>query len=305
MLAVGGDGKHAPRGPETGIGAGKLRLGACLVVLGPLALVAPAAEHGAPAPKVEVGPLLWHKRKVAIKTLVVGHREVGYVLEVPPGVEIEPVLAPKVEKLSVLAKRTHATAAINGSFFNRNDGVPASFIVAKGKVLADPRRNQALVGNPKLKPYLDMIFDRPEWRVWETPAGRQVFFERHGAAAPPEWKLIHAMQAGPLLLPELRLDQGAYLRAGDDGISSRGRVGRSAIGRRSDGYTLLVCLPKPPSPGYTIRELQDLLASFGAVSGMALDGGDAAGLVLKPTDPKALWWGHDAPVRSALIVRVK
>ncbi len=269
-------------------------------------------EFGATSPAdkldIRVGPELWHKPEInkhlAVHVLWRGSREVGYLAVVPREIEIRPVLAPKVMPLSRVAREAGALMALNGAFFNRSDGVPASYIVRDGRVVADPNANGALTGNPRLKPFLKQIFDRPEWRVWQTPAGRRVAFEPHHIAPAPGWKLIHAVQAGPVLLPFMALSEGAFVRGHDDGIASTKRLGRSAIGLRNDGVTLLVSLPKPPSPGLTILELQTFMASLGVSEAMALDGGEASGFVLRPSDPKALWWGHDAMVRSALAIVV-
>lgn len=267
-------------------------------------------EFGATSPgdklEIQVGPVLWQRpeihERLAVHVLWRGSREVGYLAIVPDDVEIRPVLAPRVMPLSRVARDAGAAMALNGAFFNRSDGVPASFIVRDGQMVADPRRNAALTGNPRLKAHLAKIFDRPEWRVWSTPAGRRVAFEPHHIGAAPGWKLVHAMQAGPVLLPFLGLEEGAFVRGHDDAIGSKRRLGRSAIGLRRDGSTLLVALPRPPSPGLTILELQAFMASLGAIEAMALDGGEASGFVLRPSDPRALWWGHDTHVRSALAV---
>jgi len=265
-------------------------------------------EYGARSVKdkyeILVGPDLWSRPDIdsrfAIKVLLDGIREVGYLAIVPPKVELRPILSPRVQPLSRIAGAAGAAAAINGGFFNRSDGVPASYLVANGHLLADPRDNAALTGNPALRPHLKEILDRPEWRVWTTPAGRRVAFEPHHIAPAPGWKLVHALQAGPLLLPYLGLHEGAFVRGQDDPIRSKARTGRSAIGLRNDGCTLLLALPMPPSRGLSILELQALLAKVGAIEAMALDGGESSGFVIRPNDPKALWWGHDSHVRTAL-----
>ncbi len=284
-------------------------LGVLLIALA-AAMPAQASEpdYGAKSTRdkleIEVGPVLWSRPEIdaqfRVNVLLDGIKEVGYLVTVPPKVEIKPVLAPKVQPLHRIAKDSGAVLAINGGFFNRSDGVPASYIVADGRMLADPRRNAALTGNPGLRPYLQAILDRPEWRVWVTPAGKRVAFEEHHIGAAPGWKLVHALQAGPQLLPYLTMLEGGFVRGHDDGIASKARAGRSAIGLRTDGYTLLVSLPKPPSRGMTILELQSFMARIGAAEAMALDGGEASGLVIRPNDPLALWWGHDTHVRSAL-----
>jgi hypothetical protein len=267
-------------------------------------------DYGATSPKdkleIAVGPVLWSRpevdRQLEIRVLLKDHREVGYLAIVPRKVEIKPIMAPRVQPLWHTVRNSGGTFGINGGFFNRSDGVPASFQVADGRPIADPRQNRALVGNPALRAYLPAIFDRPEWRVWQTPAGRHVTFEAHHIKAAPGWRLVHALQAGPLLLPRLEDREGAFVRGHDDAIASTSRAARSAIGLRNDGATLLVCLPKPPSPGMTILELQAFMAAIGSVEALALDGGESSGLVIRPPDPKALWWGHDSRTRSALVV---
>lgn len=265
--------------------------------------LAPAAVSAAADLPVSVGPTYWQQGKLQVKTLVAHDRPVGYCLIVPPGVPVHPALAPRVERLSALAGQQRALVAINGGFFNRSDGEPAAYLVRDGKTLADPHRDRALVGNPQLEPYLSRIFDRPEWRIWKTPLGTTMMaIEPHDEGPSPGWKLLDALQAGPTLLPEIRLEQEGFARKGGDAIDSAGAEGRSAVGLGPEGSLILVCMPEGRSGGLTIPQLRDLMIALGARKAMALDGGTAAAMVARPDVRGAPWWGYDARVRSAIVV---
>ncbi|MBM3276120.1 MAG: hypothetical protein FJZ00_13285, partial [Candidatus Sericytochromatia bacterium] len=81
-----------------------------------------------------VGPVLWSRpeahRQLEIRVLLKDHREVGYLAIIPRKVVLKPVLAPRVQPLWQTVRDSGATFGINAGFFNRSDGVPASYMVA-------------------------------------------------------------------------------------------------------------------------------------------------------------------------------
>lgn len=238
----------------------------------------------------------------------------AHVLTVPAQATVKPVAARPGRTVPAWARHAGAVAAINGGYFNHSDGAPVSHVTADGKPLTDPRRNQALTGNPALVPVLPRIFDaRVEWRALEGPGGRRWAFAPHQAPVPAGFRLRHALQAGPALLPAMDLTGEAFVlkdargRVTRDGIGTAGRAARSAIGLTAGGELLLVAVAGSPKrgTGVTIAQLAALMRGLGARSAMALDGGSSTTLAWREGAKWRTFTGSGegpARVNSALVV---
>lgn len=114
------------------------------------------------------------------------------------------------------AGKSRASAAVNGGFFNLSDGESTSYVVINGKEATEPKNNKALVNNPKLKPYLEAIFNRTELRILDADGKRLVQIAAHNDPLPAGAKLVHSLQGGPMLLPVLKDRQEAFVRVEPD-----------------------------------------------------------------------------------------
>jgi hypothetical protein len=238
----------------------------------------------------------------------------AHVLTVPTQAAVRPVAARPGRTVPGWARHAGAVAAINGGYFNHSDGAPVSHVLADGKALTDPRRNRALTGNPVLVPVLPRIFDaRVEWRALEGPLGCRWTFAPHQAPVPAGFRLRHALQAGPALLPAMDLTGEAFVsrdargRVTRDGIGSASRAARSAIGLTAGGELLLVAVAGSPKrgTGVTIAQLAALMRRLGATSAMALDGGSSTTLTWREGQHWRTFTGSGegpARVNSALVV---
>ena len=211
------------------------------------------------------------------------------LLALPAGARVRPAAHRPGHAVLDWARREGAIAAINGGFFNHSDGYPVSHVVANGRALTRPEANRALLDNPALQPLLPAIWNRRvEWRALSAPGGPLVWaIAPHDAPPAAGETLVHALQAGPALLPASDLAgegfvkrdaRGAIVR---DGIGSQAPAARSALGLAADGGMLWVAVAGSDGHGrgLTIAGLADLMRSLGAVSAMALDGGSSTTLV--------------------------
>ncbi len=197
---------------------------------------------------------------------------------------------------SSCAEKSSSSAAINGGYFNLSDGLSASYVVIDGKQVTDPASNQALVDNPKLKPFLPAILNRSELRVLADRAGALTLqIAAHNDPIPAALTLVHSLQAGPRLLPNLTSKQEAFVRKGFDGkdvdgISSMKPAARTAIGITPDGYFMLLCAAStkqdPESHGLTLSELAELLKSLGCSEALNLDGGTSTTMFIRTATPR-------------------
>ena len=179
-----------------------------------------------------------------------------------------------------------ALAAINAGFFDPNNGLTTSYVMQDGHLLADPRQNERLVGNPDLAPYMEQILNRSEFRHYDCEAGPRYDIEPHQTPLPVGCNLVDAVGAGPQLLPEDTSEEEGFVDTTispvRDAIGSQSLNARSAIGLRADGSIVLAMVAQKPdgSPsGMTLAELADALADQGVTQALNLDGGSSSTLV--------------------------
>lgn len=215
---------------------------------------------------------------------------------------LAPAIIDKTAPTSTIAGASKAVVAVNGGYFNLSDGESASYMVLDTKAVLDPRLNKALTSNPKLAPFLPQIFNRSELRVYQDRAGhRQYAIERHQHTVPAGLKLLHALQGGPRLLPELTSVEEAFVRTEADGkqvdsIGVNRTAARTAIALSASGDKMIIsCAGKGQdefSSGLTLPDLASLLKSLGAVDALNFDGGTSTTLVVKNADVKPGAAGH-------------
>lgn len=191
---------------------------------------------------------------------------------------------------STAAEVNSAMAAVNGGFFNLSNGESTSYVVIDGKLVCDPKKNLALINNPKLKPYLNVIFNRSEIRFLHDRKGCTLIqLARHYDELPKGTTLVDSLQAGPMLLPKITDKEEAFVRTDSDGkevdsIGSRKTAARTAFGVTVDGYIMMLCVSDKGqdefSSGITLQELSNLMKQLGCTQAINLDGGTSATMVI-------------------------
>lgn len=189
------------------------------------------------------------------------------------------------------AQKNDALAACNGGYFNLSNGVSASSVTIDGTQRCNPRTNKALIGNAKLAPFLESIFNRSELRILEDSHGHvRAMICPHNDDVMRGYSLKHALQAGPLLLPHVRAEDEAFIRKEEygklvDAIGCRKTAARTAIGITPDQHLLMICVAGKGqdefSSGITINELADLLKELGCREALNLDGGTSTSMAIK------------------------
>lgn len=219
--------------------------------------------------------------------------------------------------LSEFAHENGAIAAINGGFFDPQNGLTTSHIMIERQAIGDPRQNPRLMENPDLAPYLEAILNRSEFRIYDC-AGKVMYdISRHDAMLPADCTLTQAVGAGPQLLPTLTGYEEGFLannEAGEvvrDAIGSQARNARSAIGLQADGTVVLVMAGQRAGDtnalGLNLTELEQFLREeLALIKALNLDGGSSSGLfyqgqsVYGRLDPQGL--PLERPIKSVLWV---
>ncbi len=200
-----------------------------------------------------------------------------YIVEVNTAKSsLVPYVSEKLETNENVYKKTGAKLVINAGFFDPKNQKTVSYITINGNLKESPENNENLMNNKVLEPYMDKILNRSEFRILENTKGKLLYdIALHNDLIPTGYKLKHAIQAGPMLFPDLRLEEEFFILKKDGEIISESasalhKYARTAIGIRDNNVYLFVITNKNPM---TLEEVSNLTRKWGMEKSMAFDGG--------------------------------
>ena len=220
------------------------------------------------------------------REIKVTDRDVIYVVHVPQEriKSIVPYVSESLSFNSEVYEETDAQLVVNAGYFDPRNKKTTSYVMIDGEIVSDPTTNKSLMNNPSLKPYMDKILDRSEFRVMDCKGTRVFDIQKH--SAPPmaykknQCKIVHSVQAGPELYPELRLEEEYFVewREGSvyrDGISALNRCPRTAIGIKNNDLYIIIATTYHR---LTLPELAKFCEDLGLTKAMNFDGGGSSSL---------------------------
>ena len=168
---------------------------------------------------------------------------------------------------------------INAGFFDPNNGETISYVIKNKEIIANPLENERLINNIELKPHLEKILNRGEFRVLTCADNKKEFdIAYHNDAIPDSCEIKHSIQAGPILDERMDLEKEFFVQTDKDNniirdsISSTKKLARTAIG--IDGYNVYLFVVTDKSP-MTIDELSIFMKKKGMKKALAFDGGSS------------------------------
>lgn len=220
-----------------------------------------------------------------------------------PKLKVIPFFNSKLATTSSIARANAALVAINGGFFNLSNGESTSYVVINGQQQCEPKKNRALITNPKLAPYLNTIFNRSELRIFKDASGQaKIMVAKHNDPIPDNCRLEGSLQGGPELLPTVGDVKEAFVRTQSDGtdfdsIGSRKHAARTACGITPDGHLMLLCIGTKGqdefSSGVTLQELSNTLKELGCDQALNFDGGTSTTMVVSQSGQDNNDHNHD------------
>lgn len=204
---------------------------------------------------------------------------------------------------------------INTGFFDPKNQKSISYIVNESQTVEDPLFNESLMTNPVLRQNLQKILNRTEFRVLDCDSKLKYEIAQHNSKVDFMCSIVTSAQAGPQLLPTLRMEEEFFLVKDDEGniiresCSVLHKVPRTLIGLKSDAkgeqevHIFIVTNAHP----LTIPESRDLCASYGLDSAMAFDGGSSTSLDYKDIHVVSTQDSGDTgrALKSFMIIRKK
>ncbi len=180
--------------------------------------------------------------------------------------------------------KSHAKLTVNAGYFDPENQKTISYIVTDRVTSEDPLFNQNLMSNPVLRRNIDKITNRTEFRVIECDSDRSLRYEITPHKSPVDFGCVvrTSAQGGPLIYPELRLEEEFFVvknEAGEvirESCSVLHKVARTIIGiKGSDEVHILIFTDEHPADLY---EVQSYVKKLGIDRAMAFDGGSSTSM---------------------------
>jgi hypothetical protein len=214
------------------------------------------------------------------------------------GIKIVPYQSDCLSTVKKLAEDQKALAAINAGFFDYMNGMSVSYVIIDKKIVGDPSKNENLTSNPQIKPYLDDIYNRAEFKILDCNGKKEYIIDYHNRKQ-KGCELINAIQGGPMMIPIMDLEKEAFLvlKNGEkvrESANVTNPDARIAIGLTPDNHMLWVL------------EFARLLKHLNIKSAMGFDGGSSTTMYMQtPEDGSKLIIGDVTKGGKRVEARVK
>lgn len=180
-------------------------------------------------------------------------------------------------------KQSKARLTVNGGFFDPENEKTISYVVINHQTYEDPMLNENLLTNNFLRKNLPKILNRTEFRVVDCDNQFSYEIVPHNTPVDFGCGIVHSIQAGPLILPELRLEEELFVVKEDGEVKREScsvlhKTARTVLGLKNGELHILVITDENPMDLY---EVQDLCIKFGFERAMAFDGGSSTSMNYK------------------------
>lgn len=184
-------------------------------------------------------------------------------------------------------KQTKSTLTMNTGFFDPTNQKTISYIIEENNVISeDPLFNENLMSNTTLRRNLDKILNRTEFRIVECDNKYHYEIAPHNAPVDFGCNIATSAQGGPMLLPNLRLEEEFFIVRNPQGrviresASVMHKCARTLIGLKDGNIHLVIITNDNPM---TIYEAREYCKTLGLEYAMAFDGGSSTSLNYKNT----------------------
>ncbi len=174
---------------------------------------------------------------------------------------------------------------VNAGFFDPKNGKTISFVVTDRMTTADPMFNPSLLANPFFRQNMNKILNRSEFRIMQCGNKFEYAITNHKSEVPFGCMLQTSAQGGPLIYPELRLEEEGFVVKDSEGnviresASVLHKTSRTIIGLKgTDECHILIITDENPMDMY---EVQALCKKLGLDRAMGFDGGSSTSMNYK------------------------
>ncbi len=180
-------------------------------------------------------------------------------------------------------QRAKARLTVNAGYFDPNNERSISYIVTDRNTVEDPIMNPSLFNSSIVRRNLDKILNRTEFRIVECYSGKtRLHYEivPHKSEVEFGCNIVTSAQAGPLVYPQLRLEEEFFVvKDGDEIVrescSVLHKTSRTVIGLKDGEAHILIITDEHPMDLY---EVHDFVKKLGWDRAMTFDGGSSTSM---------------------------
>ena len=211
-----------------------------------------------------------------------------YIIKVAQNenLKIYPYVSENLKYNSEIFEQTKAELVINAGYFDTKNQKTTSFVVIDKKTVLNPKENENLLNNEILKPHLDKIFNRSEFRVLNCNGKTVYDITPHYEKVSQNCEIVHSIQAGPMLYPKLTLEEEFFITKENskvirDSITAYKKRPRTAVGIKNNYVYIIIATKQKP---LTLFEMHDLCRDLKLDKAINFDGGGSTSLNYKGTN---------------------
>lgn len=132
------------------------------------------------------------------------------------GDKIKPFITPKLTTPKKVYDDNCFDFVVNAGFFDVRNGKTVSYITIDNKLVGDVKAHEELIKSLKKEDRLDKVLSRGELRILQKNKKLKFDIARHDAPIQKGYTLKHAIQAGPILYPDMNLTQEGFVIYDDE-----------------------------------------------------------------------------------------
>ena len=181
--------------------------------------------------------------------------------------------------------KARAKLTVNAGFFDPKNSQTISYIVTDRMTTADPIFNKSLYANPFFKKNMNKVLNRSEFRVIQCDNKYKYEISPHNAGVEFGCNIITSAQGGPLIYPELKLEEEGFIVKDENGniiresASVLHKTSRTIIGLKgTDECHILIITDENPMDMYQVK---DLCKDLKLDRAMGFDGGSSTSMNYK------------------------
>ena len=181
--------------------------------------------------------------------------------------------------------KANAKLTVNAGFFDPKNSQTISYVVTDRMTSADPIFNKNLLANPFFRKNMNKVLNRSEFRILQCGNKFQYEISPHNAGVEFGCSIVTSAQGGPLIYPELKLEEEGFIVKNDEGeviresASVLHKTSRTVIGiKGTDECHILIITDENPMDMYQVR---DLCRDLKIDRAMGFDGGSSTSMNYK------------------------
>ncbi len=181
--------------------------------------------------------------------------------------------------------KANAKLTVNAGFFDPKNSQTISYVVTDRMTSADPIFNKNLLANPFFRKNMNKVLNRSEFRILQCGNKFQYEISPHNAGVEFGCSIVTSAQGGPLIYPELKLEEEGFIVKNDEGevvresASVLHKTSRTIIEiKGTDECHILIITDENPMDMYQVR---DLCRDLKIDRAMGFDGGSSTSMNYK------------------------